>query len=601
MTKADSNTERLYKLLGSLSPDLLADAFPEAGGLHNAPSFRARHAKRIGKMIALYAACAVILVGALMFAPKLMDLLDDTPVTTIPPDNDETPLDYPADYFRPDLVWANENVDPRRENAVEGEYHTIDFEFLEDENAVYAIYIQYFDGSYLTHYSRDFAEYSGAYMKHLGVSSDDQYRILEDFNARYYAGTREQIMLYFNYIEKTYTSNDDSKRIHVRLAFQTLQPGVSNGAWNPALLQPSEDTGFSSYVKCIDAYTNTPIILRNAKELTVFFTTQDHTPINIHSSAPSSMTHTVHYYPTAPQLSIQIDNTWYDIPWNAPEKAKANTLDVPEEGSASIKISLESCPHGELPVGQYRLRLPFTAEHRYSSGEAHEGEATRYILFTVTEDPSQVSDDITQGFTFKRLPDGTYSVSASPYLKDSEIVIPSSMNGVAVTAIAANAFTGYEFITSVSLPNTIRAIGDNAFSGCRSLETINIPKSVTTIGNGALMNCESLKSLSLPSELKRLESYSIFGCSSLTQLEIPDSVTFIGESALTNCESLTTITIPASVSVIERSALEGCHNLTSIVFEDPNGWYCGSSPKDLTNTPELLEWFIFYSERLDKA
>jgi hypothetical protein len=313
------------------------------------------------------------------------------------------------------------------------------------------------------------------------------------------------------------------------------------------------------------------------------------------------MTHTVHYYPKAPQLAVQIENTWYDLPWNAPEKAKASTLDVPEEGSASIKISLESCPHGELPVGQYRLSLPFTAEHRHSGGKTYKGEATRYVLFTVTDDPKQVSDDVTQGFTFKRLPDGTYSVSASPYLKDSELVIPSGMNGIAVTEIADNAFLGYEFITSVTLPNTIRAIGNNAFSGCRSLETINIPKSVTTIGNGALLNCESLKSLTLPSGLKRLESYSIFGCSSLTELTIPDSVTFIGESALTNCERLTTITIPASVTVIEMDAFAGCHNLTSIVFEDPNGWYCGSSPKDLTNTPELLEWFIYYSARLDKA
>ena len=57
-----TSSDRFYKLLGDLSPDLLADAFPEAGEAHNATAFRARHAKRIGRMILLYAACAVLLV-----------------------------------------------------------------------------------------------------------------------------------------------------------------------------------------------------------------------------------------------------------------------------------------------------------------------------------------------------------------------------------------------------------------------------------------------------------------------------------------------------------------------------------------------------------
>ncbi|MBQ7354310.1 MAG: hypothetical protein IJW62_02180 [Clostridia bacterium] len=91
MTKADSNTERLYKLLGALSPDLLADAFPEAGGLHNAPSFRARHARRIGKMIALYAACVLLFLGALWLIPGLFPRLGDTPVGT-DRTNDTTPI-----------------------------------------------------------------------------------------------------------------------------------------------------------------------------------------------------------------------------------------------------------------------------------------------------------------------------------------------------------------------------------------------------------------------------------------------------------------------------------------------------------------------------
>lgn len=91
MTKAGSNTERLYTLLGDLSPELLATAFPEAGGVHNAAFFRVRHAKRIGKMIALYAACVLLFLGALWLIPKLFPRLGNTPVGT-DRTNDTTPI-----------------------------------------------------------------------------------------------------------------------------------------------------------------------------------------------------------------------------------------------------------------------------------------------------------------------------------------------------------------------------------------------------------------------------------------------------------------------------------------------------------------------------
>ncbi|MBQ8289126.1 MAG: hypothetical protein IJX76_10270 [Clostridia bacterium] len=82
MTRTNSNTERLYKLMGALSPELLSDSFPEGAGIHNAPSFRSRHSRRIGKAVLAYAACAVVLVGALLFVPKLMDQSSDPPAAT---------------------------------------------------------------------------------------------------------------------------------------------------------------------------------------------------------------------------------------------------------------------------------------------------------------------------------------------------------------------------------------------------------------------------------------------------------------------------------------------------------------------------------------
>ena len=527
MKSIQDNPHRLFKLLGNLSPDLLADAFPEAGDVHNAANFRARHARRIAKMALLYAACAALLVGAIVYLPRLFDQTT-TPVTTVPGE-DVIPEGYPTDYFRPDLVWANEKADLRKDNAVVGKYHTIDFEFLEDESAVYAIYIQYFDGKYLTNYSRDFAENSGAYMKHLGVSSDDQYRILEDFNARYYEGTREQIMLYFNYIEKTYTSSDDSKRIHVRLAFQTLKPGVSSGAWNPALLQISEDTGYSATVRnflnCIDARTDTPVIRPDAKELTVFFSTQAHTPPNASHKPPASMTHTVHYQPECPELAILIGETWYDIPWTAPIGSKESKLEIPKEGEVSLTLSFESFPHGELPVGQYRLNFPFKAIHHYSDGSKVTENETRAVLFMVSTGDDCISPGASQGLVYTQLEDGTYSVNTSGFYRDQALVIPEVYCGVTVTEIADGAFFHQTSITSVTLPNTIRRIGQSAFLWCTSMETINLPNSITEIGAEAFSACSALKQIVIPDSITRLERQVFHYCHSATSVvPIPWSI-----------------------------------------------------------------------------
>ncbi len=606
MTKAGSNTERLYTLLGDLSPELLATAFPEGAGNHNAISFRARHAGRIGKMIALYAACAVIFVGAVMFVPKLMSLLGDTPVadpnaTTVAPNNDETPLDYPADYFRPDLVWANENADPRRENAVEGRYHAIDFEFSEDDSAVYAVYMKYFNGEHLTNYSQDFGKKSGANFERLAVSSDDQYRILEDSKARYYAGTRQQIEAYFNYIEKTYQTEDDAGRIRICLAYQTLKPGIINGRWNPDLLHISTVTGFSStipypgFVKCIQGSTSTPVIRPDAKNITFTFSLQEH------SDSITTSTHTVSYQPQGPDLAILINGTWYDIPWTAPVNSKEAKLEIPENGEASFTLPFADFPHGELPVGQYRFIFPFKGEHTLSDGTVAKGEQTHTVLFMVTTGDDCISTGASQGLAYTLLEDGTYSVSTSAYLNTEELVIPAVYCGIPVTEIGDYAFNSRTSITSVTLPNTIRSIGTSAFYWCTSLKTINLPNSITEIKREAFSSCNSLEEIVIPNSITRLE-YGVFdACHEATRVIIPDSVTYIGERALNNCYSLTDVTIPASVQYIGEYAFSSCSRLRSITFEDPENWLSAGGPIDLSAPTENAQWLVHTAGELTRG
>ncbi len=56
-------------------------------------------------------------------------------------------------------------------------------------------------------------------------------------------------------------------------------------------------------------------------------------------------------------------------------------------------------------------------------------------------------------------------------------------------SIGFSAFSGYNGLTSVTIPYSVTSIGGGAFSGCSGLTTVDIPNSVTSIGDGAFYEC----------------------------------------------------------------------------------------------------------------
>ena len=59
------------------------------------------------------------------------------------------------------------------------------------------------------------------------------------------------------------------------------------------------------------------------------------------------------------------------------------------------------------------------------------------------------------------------AVGNAKYL--SNIVIPETYNGKAVTGIAKSGFTGCDKLVSIEIPDSVTSIGDSAFGGCLSL------------------------------------------------------------------------------------------------------------------------------------
>ena len=231
-----------------------------------------------------------------------------------------------------------------------------------------------------------------------------------------------------------------------------------------------------------------------------------------------------------------------------------------------------------------------------------------------------------KGLKFTLNADGvSYSVTGIGTCTDSDILIPSTYNGLSVTSIGYDAFRYCDSLTSITIPDSVTSIGDWAFASCDnltsvtfgeksqltsicieafydcdSLTSITIPASVTSIDYKAFASCYNLTSVAFGenSQLTSIGSYAFEDCSSLTSITIPDSVTSIGDVAFYNCYSLTSvtfgensqltsigieafhdcsrltsITIPASVTSIGNYAFHNCDRLTSITVDENNQYY----------------------------
>lgn len=169
------------------------------------------------------------------------------------------------------------------------------------------------------------------------------------------------------------------------------------------------------------------------------------------------------------------------------------------------------------------------------------------------------------GFKFKLLRDGTYKVAK--YKGDAtEVIIPSTCDGIKVTGIGDSAFSECWKITSITLPDEITSIGFGAFSNCRKLTSINIPEGITSIETNTFNCCYALTSINIPDGVTSIGESAFESCSELTKINIPDGVTDIGTKAFYECHSLYDITIPNSVSTIGESAFKGCYNLKNVTI-----------------------------------
>jgi hypothetical protein len=140
--------------------------------------------------------------------------------------------------------------------------------------------------------------------------------------------------------------------------------------------------------------------------------------------------------------------------------------------------------------------------------------------------------------------------------KDTEFSINTSTND-----IWPGAFAGCEYLTKITLPNTMVMAPREAFLDCYSLSEINLD-SLLIIGDSAFEGCLNLHNITLGEDLASIGMLA-FASTGLESVDIPDSVITISMEAFLDCTNLEIVNFR-----------EGCQTeIESDVFYQDNELY----------------------------
>ena len=163
-----------------------------------------------------------------------------------------------------------------------------------------------------------------------------------------------------------------------------------------------------------------------------------------------------------------------------------------------ITINANTGDLGNTPDKSYNTSVVLTTTIEPSEGDEFTAYGVNYN-YVYADQTNFIADPAKDTITY-----------ITPVKNLKNVLIPSSIDGVKVTAIA-----DYAFYSVFSILNT-------TFSTSK-MQQVTIPSSITSIGTG-----------------------SFYQCRKLTSLEIPSSVTSVGEYCFASCTKLDTLVIRAN-------------------------------------------------------
>jgi hypothetical protein len=176
------------------------------------------------------------------------------------------------------------------------------------------------------------------------------------------------------------------------------------------------------------------------------------------------------------------------------------------------------------------------------------------------------------GFAYSLTNNGSaYAIAKGTANVTGAVVIPSSYNGLPVTAIADAGFSQIEGMTSVTLPSSIVSIGQGAFRDCSNLATVGLSEGVPSLGSCAFAYCP-IASFSVAagnSVCKVLSGslYSIDGStllaypagSAATSYAVPAGTTELAILSFARALNLVSVTLPSGLIKIDSCCFWGAN------------------------------------------
>ncbi|MCD8049335.1 MAG: leucine-rich repeat protein [Clostridia bacterium] len=172
-----------------------------------------------------------------------------------------------------------------------------------------------------------------------------------------------------------------------------------------------------------------------------------------------------------------------------------------------------------------------------------------------------------EGFSYSDNGDGTAAITGYSG-SETDVVIPTEIDGIKITAIAESAFKNNTAITSVVVPNGVTEMGESAFYGCTALTNAYSPKDLTEIPDNAFYKCTSLCEIDIPDGAAAIGASAFYGCTALQGIVIPGNVVTIGSEAFRGCTALGSAEIADGVEELGYYAFYGCTALGEVVIPE---------------------------------
>ena len=163
---------------------------------------------------------------------------------------------------------------------------------------------------------------------------------------------------------------------------------------------------------------------------------------------------------------------------------------------------------------------------------------------------------------YTRVDDG-YAVSATEGYAGVNVVIPEEYNGMPVTEVAENAFSGCTSMKTLRIPDSVKRVGKGALSGCTSLESIVMPFVGASVSDSADASDSNMAYMfGHSSGSSWTQNYNI------AQISVTDAATSIPAGAFEGMKSLKYVNLGKNITAIGQRAFQNCTNLLSVTLPE---------------------------------